>query len=259
MQVVVLRGRAAAAVPMRPSRLRSLPCSCLFTKKHQYNRRALIEVQPLLLDVARGAAEPPDSSSSSSSDEEEEADRQQQQQEEQQPAPSAAPPLSAAAAAASARVSAHACVSPDGACARVLAYAPTDLAADLAGGADGLADLAAAVAERLEAALDAAAPAVTGSGQRQQRRPFASVRSWCAGGGGVGAGKWAAALAAALAARELRADGGSSGQQQQLQQQQQAVQSVPVASLWVAADSGDDSGSEVECCLAVEAVVCCSD
>ena len=192
-------------------------------------------MQPLLLDVARGAADQPESSSSSSGSGSSSDGGGSDDGSSSCSAAGAssegdlAVPLAAAARDECARhLYVQRTVSPSGALARVL------LQVEAAAAADGLAlpNLAATAA----AALVRAAP-VGG---------FESVRCWCVRGA-VDAAEWGEALAGALLEAGSRAAAGAA-----------AVQSVPVCGVWVCQgdDDGGDGAEERECCVAVEALAC---
>lgn len=114
----------------------------------------------------------------------------------------------------------------------------------VAAAADGLdlPELAAAAARRLADAA-ASVPRPRG-GAAAASRQFDCVRAWCSQRGGVDAAEWGEALAAALAA--LQPGGGKAAEERA------AVQAVPVSSIWVCGEGAE----EVECCLAVEALLC---
>lgn len=219
---------------------------------------ALLEVQPLLLDVARGAAAPPSSSSSSDDDKAEALSALGVAGTAYGADASTAPDSPALAPAAETavrpeganqttplavdpavaqHVEVEVTQSPSGACARVLLRVAAAAAADCTGAAP----LAAAAAQRLAAAV------------RQQfggggLALVSSVRCWCKRGA-MDAQEWGEALRDALGALS----GVSRGRVQH------SVQSIPVSSVWVGSSSGGNCGSgtseEQECCFVVELLV----
>jgi hypothetical protein len=220
----------------------------------------LLEVQPLLVDVARGAAAVPDTSSSGSSSDEDEAAAAPPRPWALQPRPpprARTPPPPAALAAAAAAgagvpeeeaaaaanyISAHSTRAPAGGAARVL----IDVSAAAAADGVGLPALAAAAVQEL-ALVTARLPGGLAVGR------VASARSWCVQGL-TDAGAWGGALAGALA---TVLPGGSSagGSRLDVGGAAGAVVSVPVAGAWVC--GGDEVGAGRECCIAFEALLWC--